>query len=61
MPEKPSLPDKRPLCERCGGEGSLFDRDGKGGRDYPVEYDWYECPRCEGTGIEPDEEDAPSE
>jgi len=46
-------------CACCNGWGWFYDRKGRGGRDYPQEFDQIECEACEGTGFAPndDEED----
>ena len=42
-------------CQECGGEGGErdpdVDEDGRPGIHHSI------CPRCQGTGIDPDEED----
>ena len=47
----------RVTCPTCEGRGGRMDERGRGGRDYPLHYDWIDCPECEGAGLIEDEDD----
>jgi DnaJ-class molecular chaperone len=46
----------RVTCPTCEGRKGRLDERGRGGRDYPLHYDWIECPECEGEGMVEDDD-----